>query len=45
MRKSPKSQQITVLFSWSLPLYYKNKEKAQHSKAFSDLISSDNTDF
>ena len=34
MRKSPKSQQITVLFSWSLPLCYKSKEKAPHSKAF-----------
>lgn len=45
MRKSPKSQQITVLFSWSLPLCYKSKEKALHSKAFSDSISSDNTDF
>lgn len=32
MRKSPKSQQITVLFSWSLPLCYKSKEKAPHSK-------------
>lgn len=44
MRKSPKSQQITVLFSWSLPLCYKSKEEAPHSKAFSDSISSDNTD-
>lgn len=25
MRKSPKSQQITVLFSWSLPLHGKAK--------------------
>lgn len=25
MRKSPKSQQITVLFSWSLPLHGKDK--------------------
>ena len=45
MRKSPKSQQITVLFSWSLPLCYRGKEKAPHSRAFPDLISSDNTDF
>jgi hypothetical protein len=45
MRKSPEPQQITVLFSWSLPLCYKNEEKAPHSKAFSDLILSDNTNF
>lgn len=45
MRKSPEPQQITVLFSWSLPLCYKSKEKALHGKAFSDSISSDNTDF
>lgn len=45
MRKSPKSQQITVLFSWSLPLCYKSKEKAPHGRAFPGLISSDNTDF
>ena len=25
MQKSPKSQQITVLFSWSLPLHGKDK--------------------
>lgn len=34
MRKSPEPQQITVLFSWSLPLCYKSKEKALHGKAF-----------
>jgi hypothetical protein len=45
MRKSPELQQITKSFSWSLPLCYKSKEKAPHSKAFSDSISSDNTDF
>lgn len=45
MRKSPELQQITKSFSWSLPLCYKSKEKALHSKAFSDSISSDNTDF
>ena len=45
MRKSPKSQQITVLFSWSLPLCYKKEGKALHGKAFPDLVPSDNTDF
>ncbi len=45
MRKSPELQQITKSFSWSLPLCYKSKEKAPHSRAFPDLISSDNTDF